>query len=159
MSNDSEVSVSTTARLVSEMLPMDSILRPKAWLLLLTVFLFAAGCGAGGGASAHLQGQITLKGQPIPNDAKAFVTFVPDDKKGEAVSVPVTQGRYDSPNTPQGPVKVYFEINRPSGPMKKSERTGQPYQDILSLVPAKYATGLAIQVQGDDPKKDFQLTD
>jgi hypothetical protein len=130
----------------------------RRMLLWMATVVVAAGCGAGGGGTAHWQGQVTLKGQPIPSDAQAFVTFVPDDKNAETVSVPIIQGRYDSPQTPMGPVKVFFEINPPVGPMKKSERTGQPYQDIVSLVPAKYATGVAVEVKGDDPNHDFQLT-
>jgi hypothetical protein len=132
-----------------------SIRRP-IFLVLLVVAL--AGCGAGTGGTAHLQGQVTLGGKPLPSDATAFISFVPDKQGAETVSVPVTGGQYDSPQTPVGAVKVFFEINRPAGPMKTSERTGQPYQDIASLVPAKYATGLPLEVTGDDSNRNFELS-
>jgi hypothetical protein len=39
---------------------------------------FLAGCGSSTGRVAHLQGQVTLNGAQIPDDAKAFVVFVPE---------------------------------------------------------------------------------
>jgi hypothetical protein len=130
---------------------------PIQWSI--PIAIFVVGCGQGSGTVAHLQGQVTLNGKPLPNDATAFIVFTSDLKPAESVSVPVVNSRYDSPSTPQGAVKAFFEINRPVGAPKKSERTGQMYQNVKSLVPAKYATGLPLEVKGDDSNRDFQLTD
>jgi hypothetical protein len=77
----------------------------------------------------------------------------------KSISAPVTKGRYDSPQTPVGPVRTHFEITRAAGPQKTSERTGQSYQDVVSLVPAKYAAGVLLHVEGDNSSQDFALTD
>jgi hypothetical protein len=118
-----------------------------------------AGCGGLAGNAAHLQGTVTLNGKPIPADAKAYVVFVPDVDKTKAVSAPVTGGRYDLPNAPMGLVMVHFEVTREVGPEKTSERTGQVYRDVVSLVPARLVTGLPVQVVGDDTSLDFDLSD
>lgn len=120
--------------------------------------LAAAGCGSQKGATAHLQGKVTVSGKPIPDDATAFIVFAPDRKGAESVSAPITKSHYDLSNIPRGSVKVFFEITRPVGPMKKSEHSGQSYQETANLVPDKYATGIPLNVDGDDPNRDFQLT-
>jgi hypothetical protein len=136
----------------------NSVGQKLRWLLLATYALAVPGCGSNSSAVAHLQGKVTLYGKQIPDDATAFVVFAADGKAANAVSVPIAKGRYDSSNIPKGAIKVFFEITRPLGPMKKSDHTGQPYQEIASLVPAKYATGIPLEVTGDDPNRDFQLT-
>ena len=128
-------------------------------LALMTAGALVLGCGRSAGSVAQLKGEVTLDGQPLPNDAKAFVVFVPDKDPTKRVSVPVSNGRYDSPHTPLGAVTVHFEVTREVGPTKTSERTGQPYRDIENLVPAKYATGMSLDVKGDDPNHDFDLND
>jgi len=127
-------------------------------IALVTAGASIAGCGRSAAGEARLQGKITLNGKPLPEDAKAFVVFLPEGNSAKAVSVPVTNGRYDSPNTPTGKVKVSFEITREVGPTKTSERTGQPYRDIENLVPAKYASGLPLEVTGDNSNQDFDLS-
>lgn len=125
---------------------------------MLVCVLAPTGCGAKSGGKAHLQGNVTLNGKPIPDDATAFVVFAPDGKGTDSVSVPITKGHYDSSGIPRGELKVFFQITRPFGPMKKSEHTGQSFQDVANLVPDKYATGIPLKVDGDDPNRDFQLT-
>jgi hypothetical protein len=118
-----------------------------------------AGCGGVTGNSAHLQGTVTLNGKPIPADAKAYIVFVPDVDKTKAVSASVTDGRYDMPNAPMGLAMVHFEVTHEVGPEKTSERTGQVYRDVVSLVPARLVTGSPVQVDGDDESLDFDLSD
>jgi len=132
--------------------------RNLCWLLALMCVLAPTGCGSKSGAKAHLQGNVTLNGKAIPDDATAFVVFAPEGKGADTVSVPITKGRYDSSGIPRGDLKVFFQITRPVGPMKKSEHTGQSFQDIANLVPDKYATGIPLKVDGDDPNRDFPLT-
>jgi hypothetical protein len=126
--------------------------------MLAVVCTVTAGCGSSNSPVAHLQGIVTVNGNPLPEDANAFINFSPArGNKGKSVSVGVIGGRYDSPKTPRGPVTVSFDISRPVGPEKKSDRTGKMYQEVVSLVPPKYATGIQIDVQGDDPNRNFQL--
>lgn len=125
-------------------------------LIVLLVVLLMQGCGQNSGSTAHLAGAVTIKGAPIPSDANAALSFAPL-KGGEAVSVPIVGGRYDSPNTPQGSVSVKFYISRPIGPEKVSERTGEKYQDIANLVPPEHAAGMVLEVSGDNLNQDFEL--
>jgi hypothetical protein len=125
-------------------------------LLAMTGFV-AAGCGLGG-RSAHVSGQVTLKGKPLPEAAQAFITFASDADPKASVSAPIAAGHYDAPNTPVGPCHVFFEITT-TGPEKMSERTGQPYRDIINHVPDRYAEGIPLDVTGDLPSQDFDLAD
>lgn len=127
-------------------------------LALTILALAAAGCGQRGGSVAQLSGQVTLGGKPLPEAAQAFVTFASDADPKRAVSVPIMAGRYDSPATPIGPCRVFFEITT-SGPEQISERTGQPYRDIINLVPAKHADGISLQVLESKPDQHFDLAD
>lgn len=129
------------------------------WLAVLAfIGAVATGCGVSESPVAHLQGSVTVNGNPIPEDATAYINFAPaKGNNSESVSVKVIGGKYDSPKTPRGPVLVSFDMTHPVGPEKKSERTGQMYQEVVSLVPPQYATGIQIDVQGDDPNHDFHL--
>ena len=60
-----------------------------------------------------------MNGRELPKECEAFIIFAPDGKKSDSVTVPVANGRYDSPKTPTGAVTAFFEINVP-GPTKKS---------------------------------------
>lgn len=122
----------------------------------LVVLFLMLGCDVSSVPTAHLAGSVTIKGKPVPADAKAALSFQPLGG-GESVSVPITSGRYDSPNTPQGSVSVKFYISRPVGPEKVSERTGGKYQDIANLVPPEHAAGITIEVSGDNLNQDFEL--
>jgi hypothetical protein len=54
-------------------------------------------------------------------------------------------------------VIVHFGITQAVGPMKRSERTGAEYRDVVNLVPAEHATGIRLEVTGDKADQDFQL--
>jgi hypothetical protein len=132
----------------------------RFWISTLTIIVvFAGGCSGSAGQVGHLQGEVTLKGRQIPDDANAYIIFTTTGNKAKSVSVPVTKGRYDSPNTPIGSLKVYFEISQSMGPSKTSQRTGQPYRDVVNLVPPNYSTGISLQVDGDNPNQNFSLSD
>jgi hypothetical protein len=118
----------------------------------------ALGCGGGSGGGAHLQGKVTLDGKDVPADANAHIMFVPEAGKSAAtVTAPIADSRYDARNVPLGPVTVHFDITQAVGPMKRSERTGAEYRDVVNLVPAQHATGIPIEVTGDKADQDFQL--
>lgn len=125
-------------------------------LLGVVALIALSGCGGGAARTAHLAGAVTIDGEPVPDDADATVSFSPVDG-GQAVSVAIVNGRYDSPDTPQGSVVAKFYISRPVGPVKTSERTGEQYRDIENMVPPEAAAGVTLEVDGDDTSRDFDL--
>ena len=126
-----------------------------AAVVCLAVIAAAIGC-SGSSSTAHLAGTVTVGGKPIPAEAKASITFH-GSGEGQTVNVPIVDGKYDSPATPRGDVRVYFSISQEVGPVKKSERTGTDYRDIVEIVPPKYATGVALTVADDNQQQDFNL--
>ena len=118
---------------------------------------WCVGCGGGAssGNTAHLQGAITLGGQPLPADAEGAVTF--RSVSGSAVTAPIAHGRYDSPATPKGTVKAYFTISKPTGKTYKSERTGAEVAETISIVPASVTGGIDVDVSADNAEQNFDL--
>jgi hypothetical protein len=127
-------------------------------LLALTATLgWCTGCGGGSstGNTAHLQGQVTIGGQPLPAGADGAITF--RASAGGAVTVPIAEGKYDSPATPRGAVKAYFSINKPTGKTYKSARTGTDVAETISIVPASVSKGIDVEVSGDKADQNFDL--
>ncbi|MGI9177575.1 MAG: hypothetical protein ACR2IT_06935 [Pirellulales bacterium] len=116
------------------------------------------GCGGRSTPPVPVSGTVTLHGEAIPTDAKAFISFTPTTPGAKSVSAAVTGGNYASPATPRGSVTVFFEITKPLGPPRKSDRTGQMYQETQSLVPARYAAGVPLTIEGP-MTQDFDLVD
>jgi hypothetical protein len=120
---------------------------------------WCAGCGGGSssGNTAHLEGTVTIGGQPLPADVEASILFRPTQSgQGKTVSVPVVGGRYDSPDTPIGAVKAFFTIQQPTGKVFDNDR-GAPIKESKSLVPAKYGAGLDLTVSDDNDAQNFEL--
>jgi hypothetical protein len=102
---------------------------------------------------------VTIAGQPLSDKAVGGVSFRPMQAgQGREVFAQLTNGRYDSPQTPKGPVKVYFSISQPTGRTIKSERTGQEVPELANAVPEKYAAGVDLDVTGDNSDQNFDLT-
>lgn len=129
-------------------------------ILVAAVLAASIGCGEPSEPTAHLAGKVTLSGKPIPFDAEASITFVPEATASNAkkiiVPINVSDGQYDSLHTPQGNVRAYFSIAR-KGPKTISERTGQEYQEEINLVPGEYSTGILLQVNGENTAHNFEL--
>ncbi len=118
-----------------------------------------AGCGGEAGPpTAHLQGTVTLGGKPIPTDATAYIYFNPvDSKQGKAATATIVNGKYDSPNTPVGAVKVVFNITQPKGP--EYEERGTKVRSMVSITPPSAASGIELQVDGDKSDVNFDLAE
>jgi hypothetical protein len=123
------------------------------------VGLIALGCGQSGPARAHLQGTVTLAGQPIPADATASIIFEPTKKaeQGQPGSAQIVNGKYECPDAPVGPVLVLFSIMQPTGPEYTTDR-GLTTRATKDLTPAKYASGTPLEVTDDNATQDFDLT-
>ena len=133
------------------------VTRLVSLLALMATFSWCAGCGgsSSAGNTAHLQGQVTIGGQPLPAGSDGAITF--RTSAGGAVTVPIAEGKYDSPATPKGAVKAYFSINKPTGKTYKSERTGTEVVEKASIVPASVGNGVEVEVSGDKSDQNFDL--
>ncbi|WP_428308106.1 hypothetical protein [Lacipirellula sp.] len=131
-------------------------MRLVSLLALTTTLSWCTGCGGGSstGNTAHLQGQVTIGGQPLPAGADGAITF---RTSAGAVTVPIADGKYDSPATPRGAVKAYFSINKPTGKTYKSARTGTDVAETVSIVPASVSKGIDVEVSSDRADQNFDL--
>jgi hypothetical protein len=116
----------------------------------------AGGCG-GGADTAHLQGQVTIDGQPLPADAEGSVTFQPvEGDQTRATVADIVGGRYDAPKAPVGRVKATVSLVKPTGRMLDNGR-GDPSPEYESLIPADYGNAFDVDVSDDKSDQDFDL--
>jgi hypothetical protein len=117
------------------------------------------GCGKNStDKTAHWSGEITLGGKPLPDDAEGSITFRPlSPKGGQAVTVRIENGSYDSPLTPKGKIIAYFDINQPTGRTFHSDRVGKDVPETKSIVPAGPAQGMEFNVTGDKSDANIGL--
>lgn len=71
-------------------------------------------------------------------------------------TVDIQDGRYDAPKVPMGSVRVYFNIQQPTGRTFDTGR-GALQVEYRNIVPAKSASGLDLEVSGDKDNQDFDL--
>jgi len=118
-----------------------------------------AGCGQSGPSypAAKLEGNITIDKQPV---ASGTVQFMPDQAAAgsvaQPVSAPIQDGRYLAPAVPKGKVRVLFTANRATGKVITEYST--PYEEVVSIIPKKYQEGIPLEVAGDMPDQNFELT-
>ncbi len=130
-----------------------------ACMLLLVCFVSASGCRKSGSGkpTARLQGKVTIAGEAPPGDAEASLTFKPMVRgQANTTTCNIVDGSYDAKDVPVGKVKVYFNIQRPTGRMI-SEGGGRPFPEFRNLVPPQLGTGMEIEVVGGESERDFEL--
>jgi hypothetical protein len=119
--------------------------------------LATSGCNAGGRpGTAHVEGTVTINGQPLPADAQANITFAPSTRGGRSAGAVITNGKYDCPDAPVGKVKVYLSVMRRTGRMI-TESDNRPYAEMGSIIASKYASGIDAEITGDNANQDFDL--
>jgi len=124
---------------------------------LAVALLVSLGClGGSDKETAHLQGTVTLGGQPIPADADARIVVRPTQLDQVSASAAVIRdGRYDLPDAPLGEVEVSFTIQRPTGRRVDPGDGGRPVPEYEFLVPQDERQ--VIQVDGDKLDLNFEL--
>lgn len=125
---------------------------------LLVGVVLSIGCGKFSNTGAHLTGEVTLDGQPLPKDASASVTFRPLGDVGQPVSAEIVEGRYDCPGVPEGKVLAVLSISIPTGRTFQGDlRTGESGRQFESVVlSANQASGINLEVT-DDANVNFDL--
>jgi hypothetical protein len=129
----------------------------------LLLFLVLAGCHAKKRSEpvATLEGQVTVNGKPLPEDAVGSVVFMPRVKgQARAAEAKIQGGHYRVEEAPLGAVTALFHISRSTGKMiKDSPRDEHPHPELIDLVPAKQRFGVPVTIAGDNPHQDFDLRD
>ncbi|MEX2318023.1 MAG: hypothetical protein WD669_12775 [Pirellulales bacterium] len=118
-----------------------------------------AGCPDGGSGlpTAHLQGTVTIGGNPIPSDAAARISFDPTALgQSRSTSSIIKDGRFEVRDAPIGKVQVTFGIDQKTGKMV-GPPGGRPEEGFRSLVPESKKNGVVIDVTGDDSNLKFDL--
>ena len=132
------------------------------WALAAALLLaLTAGCGAASHSQAvvKLEGNVTVGGKPLPDDAEGSLVFSPA-KLGEAppCQAKLAGGHYQADKVPQGQVVITFQITRRTGKMLKTSPDDiHPTPERINLVPEASQAGVRVEVKGDKPTRDFDL--
>jgi hypothetical protein len=132
--------------------------RAATWIALFLIAPVLAGCGSGKpkAPSARLEGTVKLDGAPI---AKGTINFIPQgSKQAQPDSAPIIDGRYAAQAVPLGKVLVMIRASKETGKMISIPDSKEQYADVVEIIPQKYAQGIPIEVSGDKPTWDFDLT-
>ena len=139
--------------------PFRNVGRRELWSIAATIALVTLlGCDAGGQGktTAHLQGKITIDGSPLPANAAASIVFKPTTPgQAKSTGVQILNSQYDCANVPLGNVKVYFDIQQPTG--KTINEGGRPLSEMNVLIAPESAVGIELEVTEDDYSQDFDL--
>lgn len=72
------------------------------------------GCDTSSDTTAHLSGNVTLDGEPIPAKSLASVTFQPAPRQqGGPVTVEIVDSHYDCGTVPKGKVMAHMRLSIP----------------------------------------------
>jgi hypothetical protein len=133
--------------------------RRKALLPLvlgLAVFVLP-GCqrASKGPPTVRLKGSVTLDGMPIEDGS---LIFLPQNK-GQATPAAATiaDGKYKADAVPMGRVLVRFSAQKSTG--RKIRIPGSDsYEELIDVIPAKYALGISLVVSEENLNQNFELT-
>ena len=125
-----------------------------------TVFLTTAICGCSREdahyPSVRLEGNVTIAGKPL---ADGLIMFMPLERgRGGGVKAVIKEGRYVADRVPTGKVLVTFNAMQETGRMVESPSSpGKPLPERIDLLPAKYKSGVSLDVKGEQLRRDFDL--
>ncbi len=115
------------------------------------------GCsGSSGPGTAHLSGQVTLDGKPLPDDAQGVIVFQPAqlDANHRAVSTPIEAGHYNCPDAPVGKVRALIDVQLPTGKVLEGPAGRSP--EYRSVVAQQNNKGIAFEITGS-MSRDFNV--
>ncbi len=128
--------------------------RPNVHWGILVLASLLIGCGQKSHATARLGGTIRVDGQPIP---RGSIEFRSQDQGTAAVAqAEIEEGRYLAPEVPLGKVLVLFKATRETG--KTVLVYNQPKPEVANIIPARYRLGMVLEITGDNPNQNFELT-
>lgn len=116
------------------------------------ICLGVCGCGASGDEHlVRIKGKVTIDQQPIESGT---LQFLPQGE-GIAAGAAINNGEYEAAITP-GKARVIITATRPTGKAIQEYSTSIP--EVVSIVPAKYAQGIDIEIAPGATSQDFMLT-
>jgi hypothetical protein len=119
----------------------------------LLVVAGGSGCGGWGMPTTHLEGRITLDGQPVK---EGNVSFIPlQANHGRGTTAIISEGRYSARDVPLGKVRVHFNATKATGRTVIVSDTSMP--EIIDVIPEKYRVGMEIEVAAGQVQRDFEL--
>lgn len=126
-------------------------------LTYVAVMLLAfVGCGGSGEPRypfTHLEGTITLDGEPLDD---GWITLVSDSADtGPATGAAIVQGRYSIPHAPRGKARAMLTCMRDTG--KTVTVMDMPVPERIETIPPAYRTGITLEIQGERMQHDFEL--
>ena len=134
--------------------PVFAFAMVACWSIAVTVM---SGCGHGGAnhPSAKIEGAVTVSGKPL---ADGLIMFMPQ-QAGHAVGVKaaIKDGCYVADKVPLGKVLVLFNAVQETGRMIESKLTEKPQPERIDIIPAKYRSGVPLDVTTDKNDQNFDL--
>jgi hypothetical protein len=122
--------------------------------VLFSAILSLPGCGGGG----HLDGSVTLDGQPVDGGT---ITLVPSTgATGGRVSKEIEGGKYSFDSLPTGEFKVEINWMKKTGKQLPSTNdTGTTVEEKKQLIPINYntKTELSVEIKSGSNSKNFEL--
>jgi hypothetical protein len=119
----------------------------------LLVVAGGSGCGRRGVPTTHLDGQITLDGQPIKDGNVSFIPL--EANHGRGTTAVIAAGRYAACDVPLGKVRVHFNATKATGRTVVVSDISMP--EIIDVIPEKYRAGMEIEVAEGQVQRDFDL--
>jgi hypothetical protein len=131
--------------------------RGAAFVALLCLLAAITGCPDGRKpGTAHLQGQITINGQPPPADAMGSISFrATGPGQAASTSAQIVDGKYDCDDVPLGDVVVFVQLVQQTG--KMVNEGGRSYPELRNLVSPKFDNGINLKITDDNSNQDFEL--
>ncbi|MDO4583836.1 MAG: hypothetical protein Q4D62_07000 [Planctomycetia bacterium] len=117
-----------------------------------------AGCSSPEYPRVRWEGNVTLRGKPIPADALGEILVVSQDagQSSLAVKSRIENGHYVLENVPVGKVVVQFSLYR-ERPAKNKTDAERGIRDVENLLPTSFANHLAMEAREDELAKDFDI--
>jgi hypothetical protein len=126
-------------------------------LSLVLLVLISAGCGSKGPILAAVKGSVSLKGEPV---GSGTISFIPLENQGDAVGLPIVNGKYEvamNRGLPPGKYRVELRWQKETGKMTKDPDNGDEVPVTTEGMPPEFHENstLEVAIEEGENVKDF----